>query len=131
MLTATCPPPIPIIFNYRKRQYKFKYKISDGLLTMIFFEICIRLKLRIFNKCHTNGEPNLLKSINSKKAGGRGLEGVSNWAPLCFFKNASSKNRVKSWFFATSNIVISLIFPENFIEIPHIVRRYEDFHCQY
>ena len=37
--------------------------------------------------------------------------------PFCgFSKNVSSKERVKPWLFVTSNIIISHIFPENFIE---------------
>ena len=41
---------------------------------------------------------------------------------LCgFLKNVSSKESVKPWFFVTFNIIISHIFPKNFIEIPQIV----------
>ena len=44
--------------------------------------------------------------------------------PLCgFLKNVSSKERVKPWFSVTFNIIISPIFPENFIEIPQVVQK--------
>ena len=39
-----------------------------------------------------------------------------------FSKNATSKKKVKLWFFVTFNIIISHIFPENFIEIPQVVQ---------
>ena len=46
---------------------------------------------------------------------------------------STSKERVKPWIFATFNIIISHIFPDNFIEIhsEKSLRRYEDFFCQY
>ena len=40
-----------------------------------------------------------------------------------FFKNVSAKEIVNSWFFVTLNIIISHIFPENFIEIPQVVQK--------
>ena len=51
-----------------------------------------------------------------------GLELTLKWLGMgggvCgFSKNVSSKERVKLWFFVTFNIIISHIFPENFIEI--------------
>ena len=49
--------------------------------------------------------------LNPKKAGGQ-LD------PLC----GSSKEMSKPWFFATFNIIITHIFPENFIEIPQIMK---------
>ena len=42
---------------------------------------------------------------------------------LWFSKNASSKERAKPWFFVTFNIIISHIFPENFIEITVVVQK--------
>ena len=46
------------------------------------------------------------------------LEG-SVWAlSFGFPENVSSGERVKSWCFVKFNIIISYIFPENFIEIP-------------
>ena len=38
----------------------------------------------------------------------------------CFSKNVSSRERVKTCFFVTFDIIVSHIFPENFIEIPHV-----------
>ena len=38
-----------------------------------------------------------------------------------FLKNVFSKERVKSWFFVTFNIISKHIFPENFIEFPQVV----------
>ena len=41
--------------------------------------------------------------------------------PSCgFSKKFSSEERVKPWFFATFNIIISHIFPENVIEFPQV-----------
>ena len=47
----------------------------------------------------------------------------SHFDPLCHFSiNVSSKERVKPLFFVTFNVIISHIFPENFIEILQIVQ---------
>ena len=43
--------------------------------------------------------------------------------PCVFSKNASSKERVKPLFYVTFNIIITDIFPANFIEIPQAVQR--------
>ena len=43
--------------------------------------------------------------------------------PCGFAKNVSSKEQVKPWFFVTFNIIISYIFPENFIEITLVVQK--------
>ena len=43
--------------------------------------------------------------------------------PLWFFENVYSKERVKPCLFATFNIIISHIFPENFTEIPQVVQK--------
>ena len=40
-----------------------------------------------------------------------------------FLKIASSKERVKPWFFVTFNIILRHIFPENFIEFPQVVQK--------
>ena len=42
--------------------------------------------------------------------------------PVVFPLNASSIEKVKPCFFVTFNIIISHIFPEYFIEIPHIIQ---------
>ena len=58
----------------------------------------------------------LRKKLNPKKAG-RG----SIWSLTCgFSKNLSSRER---WFFVTFNIIISHIFPENFIEISQVIKK--------
>ena len=65
--------------------------------------------------------------FNPKTAGGKGREGdgggqfYPNPPPCGFPKNVSSKERAKLWYFVTYNIIISHIFPENFIEIPQFV----------
>ena len=62
----------------------------------------------------------LLGHLNPKKVG----EGV-NLTPLSickFSKNVSSKQRLKPCVFVTFNIIISYIFPENFIELPQVVQ---------
>ena len=47
-----------------------------------------------------------------------------NLTPFCgFSKNESSEERMKPWFFATFNIAITHIFPQNFIEIPRVVQK--------
>ena len=44
--------------------------------------------------------------------------------PLCgFFKKVFSRERMKTWFFVTVNIIVIHIFPENFIEIPQVVQK--------
>ena len=43
--------------------------------------------------------------------------------PCGFSKNVSSKERVKSSLFVTFNVIISYIFPENFIKIPQVVQK--------
>ena len=43
-------------------------------------------------------------------------------SPCDISKKLSSKERMKLWFFVTFNIIISHIFPENFIEILQAVR---------
>ena len=50
------------------------------------------------------------------------LEGGQFDPPCGFSKNLFSKERVKPWFFVTFNIIISYIFPENFIETPQVVQ---------
>ena len=57
--------------------------------------------------------------LNPKKAGGA----LTTPDPCGFSKSVSSKERVKPWFFVTFNIIISNIFPENFIEIPQVVHK--------
>ena len=43
--------------------------------------------------------------------------------PSSFSKNVFSKERVKTWFFVTFNIIIRHKFPKNFIEIPQFVQK--------
>ena len=43
--------------------------------------------------------------------------------PVVFPKMYPSKERLNPWFFMTINIIISHIFPENFIEIPQVVQK--------
>ena len=55
---------------------------------------------------------------------GEGGWGAVNLTPPCgFLKTVSSKERVKPWFFVTLNIIIGLIFPENFFEIPQVFQK--------
>ena len=49
------------------------------------------------------------------------LRGVNLIAPWGFSKNISSKDKMKLCFIAAFNIIISHLFPENFIEIPQVV----------
>ena len=57
--------------------------------------------------------------VNPKTAGG----GQFDPPPCGFLKKVSSRERVIPWFFVTFNIIISHIFPENFIEIPQVVQK--------
>ena len=43
--------------------------------------------------------------------------------PVVFPKNVSARERVKSCFFVTFNVIISYIFPKNFIEAPQVVQK--------
>ena len=43
--------------------------------------------------------------------------------PYGFSENVSSKERVKTWFFVTFNIILRDIFPEKFIEFPQVVQK--------
>ena len=53
---------------------------------------------------------------------GAGRRGGQIDSLLCsFFKNVSSGERVKPWFFVTFNTIIGHTFPEYFIEIPQVV----------
>ena len=57
--------------------------------------------------------------INPKTAGGEG-----QFNPPCdFSKTVSSKETVERCFFLTFNIILSHIFPENFIEFPRVVQK--------
>ena len=65
--------------------------------------------------------------LTLKRPGARGEGeggGGVQFDPLVVFdfsKSMSSKERVKPWFFVTLIIIISHIFPENFIEITQVV----------
>ena len=49
---------------------------------------------------------------------------LNQFEPPCgISKNVFSKERLKLWFFVAFNIIISRIFPENFIEIPQVVQK--------
>ena len=53
-----------------------------------------------------------------------GRRGGINLTPPCrFSKNISSKERVKSSFFVTFNIILKHIFPKDFIEFPQVVQK--------
>ena len=43
--------------------------------------------------------------------------------PCGFCQNVSTRDWVKSWFFVTSNIIVSHIFTENVIEISQVVQK--------
>ena len=65
-----------------------------------------------------------LHKLTTKRLG----KGEVNLIPACgFSKTASSRERVRSWFFVTFNTIISYIFPENFIEIPLVVQKIRRF----
>ena len=101
------------IFSLEIRKFccikKYRYRLYFGtqfLILLTFFE---SLKIVLMNMV-------TILVISAKKALKR--LGV-NLSRVCgFFKNASSKVRVKRWFFVAFNKVISHIFCENIIEIP-------------
>ena len=65
-----------------------------------------------------------LLSFNFLLNPGGGGRGGLNWLAHCgFSKNISSKQKVKPWFLMTFNIIISHVFPENFIDFPHVVQK--------
>ena len=73
--------------------------------------------------CVKNDEGEAESIINPKTAG-RGEGGQFDPPPHCgFSKIVSSKERLKPWFFATFNIILKHIFPENFIELPQVVQK--------
>ena len=45
------------------------------------------------------------------------------WFDYTFYRYFNLSRPVKPWFFVTFNIVISHIFPENFIDIPQVVQK--------
>ena len=70
----------------------------------------------------------LYQIFNPKTAGGgvnlTPLTPLPRPLLLCSFsKNLSSKEKVKSCFFVTFNIITSHIFPEDFIKIPQVVQK--------
>ena len=52
-----------------------------------------------------------------------GERGVKLVPPCGYLKNVSFIERVEPWFFATFNIILKHIFPENFIEFPQVVQK--------
>ena len=61
------------------------------------------------------------RRFNPKTAWGGGqFEGP---LPCCFLQNVSSKEKVKPLVFETFTIIVSYIFPENFIENFEVVQK--------
>ena len=68
----------------------------------------------------------LVKSIfciNPKKTGEKGQFDCLPPLHCDSFKNFLSREKVKPWFFVNLNIIISHIFPDNFIVIPQVVQK--------
>ena len=64
---------------------------------------------------------NTERILTLKRLGGIGE--VKLIPPRCDFSTSvSSKERMKPWFFVTFNNILRDIFPENFIEFPHVVQ---------
>ena len=86
--------------------YLPKYTLGARIINNIYFWLL--LDIQIF-------------CLTLKQLGGKGNGGGGQFEPPCgFSNNVSSKERVKRCFFGTFNIIISHIFPENFIEIPQV-----------
>ena len=65
-----------------------------------------------------NDEQNqLAKNLTLKKAGGL------IWTPVCFFPKLYLLKRGETLVFVTFNIIISHIFPENFIKILQVAQK--------
>ena len=68
-----------------------------------------------------------MSAFNTKKTengegGGEMTESICGIdLPIIFAKNASFKEKMNSCFFMTFNIIVSHIFPGNFIEIAQVV----------
>ena len=93
----------------------------------------LRCTLTFFHFLYISKENSYL---TLKRLGERG--GHLDSPPPCgFLKYLSSKERVKPWYFATFNIIISHIFSENFIEVPQVSLlkrdwwRQNDWWCQH
>ena len=82
------------------------------------FPICLQLYCEDWNLVVSFLILFIKWQFNLKTAGGCQFD-----PPCAFSKNLSSKERVKPWFFVNFNIIISYIFPEYFIEIPHVVQK--------
>ena len=103
-------------------------------MQFIFFTHTFFLKSQTFSYCKEQLQnftefPWILKSGNDfkhltlKLLGGRG-RGVNLIPhPMVSQKMYLPKERVKLWFFVTFNIILKNIFPENFIEIPRVVKK--------
>ena len=67
--------------------------------------------------------PSTFDGKTTEEWGGGGVEGVNLILPGVFQKMYLLKERVKTCYFRTFNIIISHIFPENVIESPQIVQK--------
>ena len=72
---------------------------------------------------HSKRFPNEFNSNNNLNPKTPGVGGNQFDPPCGFSKNVSSKERAKSWFFVTFNIILKHIFPENFIEFSQVVQK--------
>ena len=110
----------------KKRAFFVLLILSKGNFLRIVFYLnveCIEYTFRIYTLLHIKKHSYtfpcfcclFLKSLKAFNP---------QFDPSCVFsKNVSSRERVKPWFFLTFNIIISHIFPENFIEIILAVQR--------
>ena len=93
--------------NLSQNTWKYPFEdeeYKDDSTNKKFFRVCI-LKLYVFRK-------RILTYLTLPPP------------PLPgFLKNVCSKEKVNPWFFVTFNIIISHIFPENFIEIPLVAQK--------
>ena len=110
----------------KKRAFFVLLILSKGDFLRIVFYLnveCIEYTFRIYTLLHIKKHSYtfpcfcclFLKSLKAFSP---------QFDPSCgFSKNVSSRERVKPWLFLTFNIIISHIFPENFIEIILAVQR--------
>ena len=75
---------------------------------------------------HTFGKKRACNNLYNPKTGGE-----VNLTLCGFSKIASSKERVKPWFFVTFNIILKHTFPETLLNFLKSLRRYEEILSQF
>ena len=110
----------------------FNYSINLSTQILSFLNVFKFKILTCLLKCIYSTKSKVLKKMKHRDIIVQNLTGFDltlkrlGGPPTCgFFKNVSfrERERVKPWLFVTFNNIISQIFPENFIEIPEVVKK--------